>query len=81
VEPHTHLAHFISMQPEENLHTLGPEDDTRGIGLRRYDHPRELLLRAPRHVVQQLIETRAARWKGTPTRDYSFHVTLQGQLG
>src|SRR6267378_2352277 len=31
VEPHTHLAHFISMQPEENLHTLGPEDDTRGM--------------------------------------------------
>ena len=30
VEPHTHLAHFISMHPEENLHTLGrPEEDTR----------------------------------------------------
>ena len=24
VEPHTHLAHFISMQPEKNEHTLGP---------------------------------------------------------
>src|SRR5947209_8607834 len=31
VEPHTHLAHFISMQPEENLSTLGPEEDTRGM--------------------------------------------------
>src|SRR5688572_31772267 len=31
VEPHTHLAHFVSMHPDENLYTLGPEDDTRGM--------------------------------------------------
>src|SRR2546422_2200266 len=31
IEPHTHLAHFISMHPEDNLHTLGPEEDTRGM--------------------------------------------------
>src|SRR5437773_1127960 len=31
--------------------------------------------------VQQVIETRAARWKGNSYTDYSFHVTLQGQLG
>src|SRR5262245_24121738 len=33
IEPHTHLAHFIPMPPEENLHTLGPEEATRGMVL------------------------------------------------
>ena len=31
VEPHTHLAHAITMHPGENLMTLGPEEDTRGM--------------------------------------------------
>src|SRR2546428_6862711 len=29
IEPHTHLPHFISMHPEDNPPTLGPEGDTR----------------------------------------------------
>ena len=31
IEPHTHLAHYISMHPEEAFYTLGPEEDTRGL--------------------------------------------------
>src|SRR5437016_14353457 len=31
-EPHAHLAHFISMHPEDNLRTLCPDEDTRGRG-------------------------------------------------
>ena len=31
IEPHTHLAEFVSMRPEENEWTLGPEQDTRGM--------------------------------------------------
>src|SRR5881628_3605031 len=31
VEPHTHLAHRIQMHPDDDLHTLGPEDDSRGM--------------------------------------------------
>lgn len=31
VEPHTHLAHRITMHPDEELFTLGPEDDSRGM--------------------------------------------------
>ena len=30
--------------------------------------------------MQQVIETRAARWKGNSYADYSFHVALQGAL-
>src|SRR2546429_9988575 len=45
VEPHTHLAHFVSMHPEENLHTLGPEEGTRGVVFRGSENPAGLLLR------------------------------------
>src|SRR5437773_2588509 len=31
VEPHTHLAHRIQMHPDDDLHTLGPEEDSRGM--------------------------------------------------
>src|SRR5439155_904490 len=81
VEPHTHLAHFISMQPEENLHTLGPEDDTRGMVFGGTTTHVDFCFVRPGTDVQQVIETRAARWKGNSYTDYSFHVTLQGQLG
>src|SRR5260370_29474495 len=81
VEPHTHLAHFISMQPEENLHTLGPEDDTRGMVFGGTTTHVDFCFVRPGTDVQQVIETRAARWKGNSYTDYSFHVTLHGQLG
>src|SRR5256885_10742330 len=51
VEPHTHLAHFISMHPEDNLHTLGPEEDTRGM--RSEEHTSEL--QSPCNLVCRLL--------------------------
>ena len=80
IEPHTHLAHFISMQPEENLHTLGPEEDTRGMVFGGTTTHVDFCFVRPGTDVQQVIESRAARWKGNSYADYSFHVTLQGQL-
>src|SRR2546426_48719 len=80
IEPHTHLAHFISMQPEENLHTLGPEEDTRGMVFGGTTTHVDFCFVRPGTDVQQVIESRAARWKGNSYADYSFHVALQGQL-
>ena len=80
IEPHTHLAHFISMQPEENLHTLGPEEDTRGMVFGGTTTHVDFCFVRPGTDVQQVIETRAARWKGNSYADYSFHVALQGAL-
>jgi len=80
IEPHTHLAHFISMQPEENLHTLGPEEDTRGMVFGGTTTHVDFCFVRPGSDVQQVIETRAASWKGNSYADYSFHVTLQGAL-
>src|SRR6266446_1432117 len=80
IEPHTHLAHAISMQPEENLSTLGPEEDTRGMVFGGTTTHVDFCFVRPGTDVQQVIETRAARWKGNSYADYSFHVALQGQL-
>src|SRR6267142_1916454 len=80
IEPHTHLAHCISMQPEEGLHTLGPEEDTRGMLFGGTTTHVDFCFVRPGSDVQQVIEARAARWKGNSYADYSFHVTLQGAL-
>ena len=80
VEPHTHLAHRISMQPEEELFTLGPEEDTRGMVFGGTTTHVDFCFVRPGTEVQKVIEQRAARWQGQSYTDYSFHVTLQGHL-
>ena len=80
VEPHTHLAHFISMQPEANEYTLGPEEDTRGMVFGGTTTHVDFCFVRPGISVAQAIEQRAARWKGNSYADYSFHVALQGAL-
>jgi dihydropyrimidinase len=80
IEPHTHLAHFISMHPDDNLYTLGPEDDTRGMVFGGTTTHVDFCFVRPGTSVQAAIEARAARWKGNSHADYSFHVALQGQL-
>jgi dihydropyrimidinase len=80
VEPHTHLAHFISMQPEKNEHTLGPEEDTRGMVFGGTTTHVDFCFVRPGTSVQQAIEQRVSRWKGNSYADYSFHVALQGAL-
>ncbi len=80
VEPHTHLAHFISMHPDENNNTLGPEEDTRGMVFGGTTTHVDFCFVRPGIGVAQAIEQRVARWKGNSYTDYSFHVALQGQL-
>ncbi len=80
VEPHTHLAHYIAMHPDENLYTLGPEEDTRGMAFGGTTTHVDFCFVRPGTDVPAAIEQRAARWKGNSYVDYSFHVALQGQL-
>src|SRR5207247_11201188 len=80
VEAHTHLDHFVSMHPEENLHTLEPEEDTRGMVFGGTSTHVDFCFVRPGTDIQQAIESRAARWKGNSYADYSFHAALQGQL-
>src|SRR6266849_1725350 len=81
IEPHTHLAHFISMQPEENRHTLGPEEDSRGMVFGgTTTHVDFCFIRPNQLDLGAAIEQRASRWKGNSYNDYTFHVALQGRL-
>ncbi|MBI4246887.1 MAG: amidohydrolase family protein [Candidatus Rokubacteria bacterium] len=80
VEPHTHLAHAISMHPDENLSTLGPEDDTRGMIFGGTTTHIDFCFVRPGTDLPTAIEQRVARWKGNSYTDYSFHVALCGAL-
>ncbi|MBI4591325.1 MAG: amidohydrolase family protein [Candidatus Rokubacteria bacterium] len=80
VEPHTHLAHYISMQPEETLYTLGPEADTLGMAFGGTTTHVDFCFVRPGTDLPTAIEQRTARWKGNSYVDYSFHVALLGPL-
>jgi dihydropyrimidinase len=80
IEPHTHLAHFISMHPEDSLYTLGPEEDTRGMVFGGTTTHVDFCWVRPGLDIPTAIEQRVSRWKGNSYADYSFHVALQGAL-
>ena len=80
VEPHTHLAHRIQMHPDDDLHTLGPEDDSRGMAFGGTTTHVDFAFVRPDSNMQAVIEQRAARWKGNSYTDYTFHITLAGPL-
>lgn len=80
VEPHTHLAHFIAMHPDDDLYTLGPEEDTRGMAFGGTTTHVDFCFIRPGIDLATALERRCARWQGKSYVDYSFHVTLLGPL-
>jgi dihydropyrimidinase len=68
------------MHPEDDLFTLGPEDDTRGMMFGGTTTHIDFCYVRPGTEVQHAIEARVARWKGNSYADYAFHVALQGPL-
>jgi dihydropyrimidinase len=78
VEPHTHLAHAIQFFPEEELQTMGPEEDTRGMAFGGTTTHVDFVFVRPGMDMAPAIEQRLARWKGNSHVDYSFHVALTG---
>jgi dihydropyrimidinase len=80
VEPHTHLAHRIQMHPDDDLHTLGPEEDSRGMAFGGTTTHVDFAFVRPDDDLPSAVERRAARWKGNSYTDYTFHITLAGPL-
>ena len=80
VEPHTHLAHRIQMHPDDDLHTLGPEDDSRGMAFGGTTTHVDFAFVRPGDDMQAVVERRAARWKANSYTDFTFHITLAGPL-
>src|SRR5574337_301852 len=80
IEPHTHLAHFIQMRPEENLYTLGPEEDTVGMAFGGTTTHIDFCFIHPATDIPTALGRRLERWKGKAYVDYSFHIALGGAL-
>jgi dihydropyrimidinase len=80
VEPHTHLAHRIQFHPDDDLFTLGPEDDTRGMAFGGTTTHVDFCFVRPGSDIPTALEQRVARWRGKSYVDYSFHIALCGPL-
>src|SRR5919197_164828 len=78
IEPHAHLAHFISMRTEAETYTLGPEEDTVGMAFGGVTTHIDFCQVYPGTTAQQALEQRTTRWKGKSVIDYSFHINFMG---
>ena len=78
IEPHAHLAHYISMRTESEMYTLGPEEDTVGMAFGGVTTHIDFCQVPPGTNVQDALQTRTDRWKGKSLIDYSFHINFMG---
>src|ERR1700737_1430462 len=78
IEPHAHLAHFISMRTESEMYTLGPEEDTVGMAFGGVTTHIDFCQIYPGTTAEQGIQQRMERWKGQSLIDYAFHVNFMG---
>lgn len=78
IEPHAHLAHFISMRTESEMYTLGPEEDTVGMAFGGVTTHIDFCQIYPGTSAEQGIQQRLDRWQGKSFIDYAFHVNFMG---
>ena len=78
IEPHAHLAHFISMRTESEMYTLGPEADTVGMAFGGVTTHIDFAQISPGTTAEQGIKLRMDRWQGKSLIDYAFHVNFMG---
>ncbi len=78
IEPHTHLAHYISMRTESEMYTLGPEEDTVGMAFGGVTTHIDFCQIPPGAAAEETLQARTERWKGKSLIDYSFHVNFMG---
>src|ERR1700716_1749667 len=78
IEPHAHLAHYISMRTESEMYTLGPEEDTVGMAFGGVTTHIDFCQIYPGMTAEQGIQQRMDRWQGKSLIDYAFHVNFMG---
>lgn len=78
IEPHAHLAHYISMRTESEMYTLGPEEDTVGMAFGGVTTHLDFCQVYPGSTAQQALDQRMARWNGQSVIDYAFHLNFMG---
>src|SRR5215471_13024049 len=78
IEPHAHLAHYISMRTESEMYTLGPEEDTVGMAFGGVTTHIDFCQVYPGTTAQAALDQRMGRWKGQSLIDYAFHLNFLG---
>src|SRR6476646_6473972 len=78
VEPHAHLAHYISMRTEAEMYTLGPEEDTVGMIFGGVTTHIDFCQIPPETSAEQGIQRRMDRWRDRSLTDFAFHVNFLG---
>jgi dihydropyrimidinase len=78
IEPHAHLAHYISMRTESEMYTFGPEDDTVGMAFGGVTTHIDFCQIYPGTTAESGIQQRLDRWQGKSLIDYAFHVNFMG---
>jgi dihydropyrimidinase len=78
IEPHAHLAHYISMRTEAEMYTLGPEEDTLGMACGGTTTHIDFCQVYPGTTAEAALEQRMNRWKGQSLIDYAFHINFMG---
>src|SRR6185503_13075306 len=63
IDPHTHLAHFISMRTESESYTLGPEEDTVGMAFGGVTTHIDFCQVYAGVSAERALEDRISRWK------------------
>jgi dihydropyrimidinase len=78
IEPHAHLAHYISMRTESEMYTLGPEEDTVGMAFGGVTTHIDFCQVPPTTTAEEALKQRMSRWQGQSLIDYAFHVNFLG---
>ena len=78
IEPHAHLAHFISMRTESEMYTVGPEADTVGMAFGGVTTHIDFAQIYPGTTAEQGIKLGMDGWQGKSLIDYAFHVNFMG---
>src|ERR1041385_1509061 len=78
IEPHAHLAHYISMRTEAETYTLGPEEDTVGMAFGGVTTHIDFCQVYPGTSIEQALKQRTERWNQKSFIDYSYHINFIG---
>jgi dihydropyrimidinase len=78
IEPHAHLAHYISMRTESEMYTLGPEEDTIGMAFGGVTTHIDFCQVYPGTTAEHALRQRMERWHGKSLIDYAYHVNFIG---
>jgi D-hydantoinase len=80
VEAHTHIGSPLATQPGSGIMTSGPEPVSRAALFGGTTFVTDFAIARPGVSIPAALEERHACWKGQSYCDYSYHVTMAGEI-